>query len=92
MYSHFLEVTTLGFISSASYIPFNGFLTEIGVNKDKQLSVWRQQFEPIITYFVGGVKHGLLQICLTSIDDVVVLLYGIKCISKDMQCIELLKI
>ena len=31
----FLEVTTLGFISSASYIPFNDFLTEIGVNKDR---------------------------------------------------------
>ena len=79
----FLEVITLGFISSASYNPFNDFLTEIGVNKDKQqLSVWRQQFKTFITYFVGGVKHGLLQICLTSIDDVVVLLYGIKCIQK----------
>ena len=31
----FLEVTTLGFISSASYKPLNDFLTEIGVNKDR---------------------------------------------------------
>ena len=31
----FLEVTTYCFISSASYKPFNDFLTEIGVNKDR---------------------------------------------------------